>query len=102
MVFCPEHAKQHQNLKFTPLSETTSIPAPFIWEPPPPGFQQIPLCSYIRIGKVKGSPRVKKYPAVAGGGGGMGTDWCPITIFIITCEYNAVEFLASDPPLCVV
>ena len=41
MVFCPEHAKRDQNLKFTPLSETTSIAAPFIWEwesstPPPP------------------------------------------------------------------
>ena len=40
MVFCPEHLKRDQNLKFTPLSdlsETTSIPAPFIWESPPPG-----------------------------------------------------------------
>ena len=41
MVFCPEHAKRDQNLKFTPLSETTSIAAPFKWEgvspiPPPP------------------------------------------------------------------
>ena len=36
MVFCPEHPKRDQNLKFTPLSETTSIPAPFIWDPPPP------------------------------------------------------------------
>ena len=31
MVFCPEHHKRDQNLKFTPLSETSlSIPAPFI------------------------------------------------------------------------
>ena len=37
MVFCPEHPKRDQNLKFTPLSETTSILAPFIWESPPPG-----------------------------------------------------------------
>ena len=43
MVFCPEHAKRDQNLKFTALSETTGIAAPFIWEsshtpaPPPPG-----------------------------------------------------------------
>ena len=29
MTFCPEHPP-----KFTPLSETTSIPAAFIWEPP--------------------------------------------------------------------
>ena len=36
MVFCPEHPKRDQNLKFTPLSETTSIPAPFIWESPLP------------------------------------------------------------------
>ena len=30
MTFCPEHPP-----KFTPLSETTSIPAAFIWESPP-------------------------------------------------------------------
>ena len=30
MVFCPEHPKWDQNLKFTPLSETTSILATFI------------------------------------------------------------------------
>ena len=31
MVICPEHHKPDQNLKFTPLSETSlSIPAPFI------------------------------------------------------------------------
>ena len=30
MVFRPEHHKRDQNLKFTPLSETMSIPAPFI------------------------------------------------------------------------
>ena len=35
MVFCPEQPKRDQNLKFTPLSETTSILAPFIWESPP-------------------------------------------------------------------
>ena len=34
MVICPAHPKRDQNLKFTP--ETTSIPAPFIWESPPP------------------------------------------------------------------
>ena len=38
MAFCPEHLKWDQNPKFTPLSETTSIPAPFIWEFPPPGI----------------------------------------------------------------
>ena len=37
MVFCPEHPRRDQNLKFTPLSETTSIPAPFIWESPARG-----------------------------------------------------------------
>ena len=30
MAFCPEHPKWDQNPKFTPLSETTSIPTPFI------------------------------------------------------------------------
>ena len=38
MALCPEHPKRDQNPKFTPLSETTSIPVCFIWEfPPPPG-----------------------------------------------------------------
>ena len=36
-MFCPEHPKRDQNPKFTPLSETTSIPVCFIWESPPPG-----------------------------------------------------------------
>ena len=36
MVFCPEHPKRDQIMEFTPLSETTSIPASFIWEFPPP------------------------------------------------------------------
>ena len=30
MAFCPEHPKWDQNPKFTPLSETTSIPTTFI------------------------------------------------------------------------
>ena len=38
MTFCPEHPKRVQNPKFTPLSETTSIPVPFIWQSPPPGL----------------------------------------------------------------
>ena len=38
MVFCPEHPKGDQNPKFIPLNETTSIPALFIWGPPPPGI----------------------------------------------------------------
>ena len=42
MVFCPEHPKRDQNLKFTPLSETTSIPAPFIWESPPGSAETLP------------------------------------------------------------
>ena len=44
MTVCPEHPKRDQNPKFTPLSETTSIPVHFIWgspphtpPPPPPG-----------------------------------------------------------------
>ena len=36
MVFCSEHPKRDQNLKFTFLSETTRIPALFIWESLPP------------------------------------------------------------------
>ena len=35
MAFCPEHPKWDQNPKFTPLSETTSIPTPFICGVPP-------------------------------------------------------------------
>ena len=39
IAFCPKHPKWDQNPKFTPLSETKSIPPLFIWEspPPPPG-----------------------------------------------------------------
>ena len=36
MAFCPEHPKWDQNPKFTPLSETTSIPTPFMCGVPPP------------------------------------------------------------------
>ena len=36
MTFCPEHPKWDQNPKFIPLSESKSIPTPFIL-PPPPG-----------------------------------------------------------------
>ena len=38
MVFCPEQALSESKI-WTLLSETTSIPAPFIWEsrPPSPG-----------------------------------------------------------------
>ena len=35
MALCPEHPKRDQNPKFTPLSETTSIPVFFICESPP-------------------------------------------------------------------
>ena len=35
MAFCSEHPKWDQNPKFTPLSETTSIPTPFICGVPP-------------------------------------------------------------------
>ena len=34
MALYPEHPKRDQNPKFTPLSETTSIPVCFIWESP--------------------------------------------------------------------
>ena len=39
MVFCPECPKQDQNLKFTPLRETMSIPC-FIREYPPDHYTQ--------------------------------------------------------------
>ena len=38
MALCPEHPKRDQNPKFTPLSETTSIPVGFIWKSPPRGI----------------------------------------------------------------
>ena len=34
-MFCQEHPERDQNPKFTPLSETTSIPTPFIYGVPP-------------------------------------------------------------------
>ena len=50
MAFSPEHPKWDQNLKFTPLSETTSIPTPFIYKfsVPTPGTKLPVLlqCSY--------------------------------------------------------
>ena len=36
MAFCPKHPKWDQNPIFTPLSETTGIPIPFICGVPPP------------------------------------------------------------------
>ena len=43
MSFYPEHPKRNQNQKFTPLSETTSIPTFFISVriPPPPPTQNL-------------------------------------------------------------
>ena len=47
MAFYPELPKWDQNPTFTPLSETMSILAPFIWESPPgrlhPGREYGPL-----------------------------------------------------------
>ena len=44
LAFLPENPKRDQNLQFTPLSETTSIPVTFIWEtPPPPGMYTVSL-----------------------------------------------------------
>ena len=42
MAFCLEHPKWDQKPKFTPLSETTSIPTPFTCgvSPPPLGEKQ--------------------------------------------------------------
>ena len=41
MAFCPEHRMRDLNLKFKALSETTSIPAPCMWESPPaPGLNE--------------------------------------------------------------
>ena len=50
MVFCPEHPKRDQSLKFISLkftlSETTSIPPISYAEyPPPPGYFPGPSCS---------------------------------------------------------
>ena len=41
LALCPEHPKRDQNPKFTPLSETTSIPVCFIWESLPRGFNRV-------------------------------------------------------------
>ena len=54
----PEHPKQDQNPKLTPLSETTSIPVCFMWKPPPFLGKAPPLNGYeapISNGKA-GSP----------------------------------------------
>ena len=49
MAFCPEHPKWDQNPKFTPLSETTSFPAPFLWESTP-GFNFCASTKSYRVG----------------------------------------------------
>ena len=49
IAFCPEHPKWDQNPKFTPLSETTSIPTPSIFgvPPSPTGVEVQPLNRYL-------------------------------------------------------
>ena len=50
MVFCPEHLKRDQNLKFTaPLSGTMSIPTPFIGESLPPSPRVVYLSANLRL-----------------------------------------------------
>ena len=54
LALCPEHPKRDQNPKFTPLSETTSIPVCFIWESPPGkpvGFVFRESWCFPRLGK---------------------------------------------------
>ena len=48
MALCPEHPKRDQNPKFTPLSETTSIPVCFIWESPPQGVYMLEIKKHVR------------------------------------------------------
>ena len=54
VAFPPENLKRDQNLQFTPLSETTSIPITFIWEsaspPPPPGLDHDDKTEFMIIG----------------------------------------------------
>ena len=55
MALCSEHPKRDQNPKFTPLSETTSIPVCFIWESLPPARNV-----YLSGGKATTSPEKKR------------------------------------------
>ena len=107
MVFCPEHLKQDQNLKFTPLSETTSIPAPFIWESPP-GFQG-KILSSLSPNEIENNA----YSIFFGGGRGVrgGQTRCILeevevadgpsrktcAIFIRKWEYLPIKELCSIP-----
>ena len=57
LALCPEHPKRDQNPKFTPLSETTSIPVCFIWESSPhhPGMKNSytgPQEHWTRLGNI--------------------------------------------------
>ena len=47
MVFCPEHPKRDQSLKFIPLSETTSIPPLLYAEYPPRGIFLAPVVQEV-------------------------------------------------------
>ena len=58
VAFCPAHPKWAQNPKFTTLSETTSIPTPFVWGVPsrPRGFSR-----HDRWNVIHGSMTSKNY-----------------------------------------
>ena len=64
MAFCPEHPKWDQNLKFTPLSKTTSIPTPFICgvPPPPPGLHNSHTVSDWYVFHITPTTTTRRYP----------------------------------------
>ena len=61
MALCPENPKRDQNPKFTPLSETTSIPDCFKWEfgskrgDPLATIARATLLSYMRLVEARAS-----------------------------------------------
>ena len=61
LALCPEHPKRDQNPKFTPLSETTSIPVCFIYEfPPPPGSTVVECkCGIVYYTLKSGFPLIR-------------------------------------------
>ena len=65
MAFCPEHPKWDQNPKLTTLSETTSIPAPLIWSPPPAQVVKMASKTVTSTDKVYWPHNIDEYPPLS-------------------------------------
>ena len=88
LAFCPEHHKWEQNLKFTPLSETTRIPTPFICGVPPSGV------SPLSVGKVVVTASFIKLFLE-----GRGQGWVCSTSHLLVRDYDQTNGPTHTHPL---